>query len=312
MTNTEDHDSTANESEPSSAPATATATSPEPDLATRIAEAIRAKDGGPKSKPEPAISTDPPAEVEEADDDERTGPDWDLEDDETNKAWNVLRRDDWPPEFIRQLSRADLLARAAKRSKVQADIDRAFSSTKSGKEAPAETGENGHQAAPATTPDVSTLSETLGWDEAESQALAKYVEASIQAAVMPTLKLVLARLEQDESKTWTAARDELKGRIPQLADDETFQRLHEKAQSIKAATKAKALEAAAVADGLEVVPTSEIERKQRLAKLRKSGTPSAPSGQPKRPQLSGASKIAEGIRLAEQGLTREEILARLG
>lgn len=268
-----------------------------------------------------ALGIEKPAEVEEdaaqAADEEQDSP-WSLEDDDIRSAWDVLKRDDWKPEHIKMLSREELLDRGKKRARVQADIDRAFSTAKNGKAEASETTEK-DQPTPQIDPKalVGNLAATLGLDEAESQPFANAFYEAVQAAVAPLANAVLAMAEHNDSSNWNAARGELLERIPQLEDDSLFQKVRARASKAAqadghSADRGRYLEAAAVLEGLELVPKSEIERTKKLDKQRSRNTPTPPQGQPKKQALTGTAKIAESIRLMNQGLTRDEVMARLG
>lgn len=294
------------------------------------------------SKVGPDKSINSEVETDDAEDDTPTE---NVDEDELEKAYEILKRDGWKTRQLTRLAKDDVLALAAHRSKVQKDVDEAFSERsklrKESEEAAAKSLEEANAPktpdAPPAQPSLADLRDAarpfvdaLENGEDPSQALSDFVGNAF-AAHSESLTTRLAEAEQRSSLLGAAieeilmesAKARLLERVPQLKDDETFDKVRKSAVELGSTEMfsdqtgmrrfASLLEAAAKLELPDGPSPEELERQEKLERQKANGKPArATKASAKKKPKTDDEMIAEKIRMAEAGHTSEEIVRAFG
>ena len=241
---------------------------------------------------------------------------WDESNEEHKAALAALKRDGMTQAMIDRLGLDDGLKLAKTAGKRQRDYDKRFSEAKIGKDEAS----NGYQVSKDA---FKPLVETFGLDEKESDALVGAMSAAVLEIVKPYTNAVLALAQHNEATAWSAARKELVERIPQLAEDDSFEAVRGQAEILIRAGIGRdltgqarinaAIEAAAKISFDDIPSKSEVQRRQKLSSLKKvqPNSPTSPASSAKS-ITDPVLRIREAMRLQAKGLGRAEILQQLG
>lgn len=296
----------------------------EQDTAEREAfQRSRGKDPKPKveSKPKPAPKATEPEGDDEADEPEDAAGDApQIDRDALTRALGVLRRDNVPQRIIEQLldDPAELLAWAEKAGKRQADIDQRL---KPGSAPDPKAGETGEAdgAEPTGSPDtdealaqlVAPFAEEMGSEHAAQTLtnLAAHVQRATLAQIQPLLDKLQRGFdylgEQHELQGVRAAREALRERFPQVADDSTWATIMERAKVLSKTGGYNDFEsvlrdAAAIEDGgfnMREAQQRMYDRQHRRTKSQPtapSRTPSKPAATPEEQEFAEFRRIKRG------------------
>lgn len=227
----------------------------------------------------------------------------DIDTDELEEAWSVLRRDGFSKDDLAALSDEAIARLAAHRKKVQSDVDRMLNESKKTDSAPqaqspeepsepktAEAaqgqpvGDNLREAAKA-------FAEHVGLDEEGTNVLAKSYEALVQ----PFQQQLAAMQQQMAAAQLDSARARLVDQYPQVADTKSEEwgrvvaRMNKMYSDSDSYDTVEALMEDAIAFEFRDQIRAEAESaKTEIRNLRNNGTPAKATGAaPEAPALSG-------------------------
>lgn len=267
---------------------------------------------GPKTK-----ETEESEQVEE----EQTGPDWDLEDDDDYAAYQALRKLQWPDRLLKQLGRDELRMRGRSAAKMIAETDRRLSTKGTTTEADgaerAEPDKGRTPAAPAIEQSARTIADTLGLEGSEAEA----VTAALTKAIEPLMQRIeglQAYVDGLNERGMVAALGE---EIPELKDAAYAARVARAGKGLIAsgvfdaptndAEQADLYRAAHRALNQEAPSKSEKQKQQKRDHWKKHGVPNGTAAKQKAPAPKNELDRIVGIMDAvEQGVPEQEIYAR--
>jgi len=289
----------------------------DPDVTNEPTEEIQTSEAAPEA--EAAVEDDAePATEEQASN---------IDTDELADAWSVLRRDGFSKDDLAALSDDAVLRLAAHRKKVQTDIDRKLSESKTkddeaAQQSPKEPSEPQQAEAAQGQPVEDNLlqaaksfADHVGLDEEGAQILAKSYEALLQ----PFQQQIAAMQQQMAAAQLESARARLASDYPQVADtkskewDRVVARMNRMFTSGESYDTVEALMEDAIAFEFRDQIRAEAESaKTNLRNLRKNGAPSRPTGAtPPEPGISSDEMEDRILELLESDAPDRVQRARL-
>jgi len=301
-------------------------------------EATEAPETPEGAEPEPELEPEPETTTEGETDDS-------VDEDDLEKAYEILRRDGWKTRQLTKLAQQDVLDLAAHRSKVQRDVDEAFqernrlrNTAKEPAEVTEEPGAKETPSSPPATPSLADLkeaarpfAEAIENAEDPSEALVAFAQQAFSAQSQELAQRLgesEKRSEFLESALTDMLLDQAKARvverIPQLQDGDLFEKVQKAAIEMgktemfankRGVSRIEALLNAAAKIELPDAPSAdELERQEKLERKKANGSVAPVQ---KRTVVSKKPKnndelIAAKIRMAEEGYTPAEIVRELG
>lgn len=252
------------------------------------------------------------AETEEPEDTDNTEDTGDIDTDALDEAWSVLRRDGFKQDDLALLSDEAVLRLAAHRKKVQGDVDRMLSEAKpkSQEQNPEEseapvtaeatagqpTGDHLQQAA-------KSFADYVGLDDEGAKLLAK----SYEQLVTPLSQQVQAMQNYIAEQQIEAARQQLAGQFPQVADrnSDDYGRVVNRMNKLYSEGSHKNLnqlmEDAIAFEFRNEIRQQASEANTKLRNLRTNGTPVKAKGAQAQPEMSAEELEDQVLQLLESG-----------
>ena len=204
-------------------------TSPEPDkIGEGAGDPVKKEQAAPEEAPD---KTEEPTENTTVDNDEvREEPE--VQVDGLEEALTSLRRDGLSQSVIEKMTNEEILELGSKRAKVQRDTDDAYRQLQDLKKAKETATENEQIAAPEAKPladlgkAVQPFAAIFGKDAGDA------LKAAQHDTIAPLVEKLEATTKMVESVLLESSRGKLTGQYPQLSQDESYQRVHSRMESL--------------------------------------------------------------------------------
>ena len=252
---------------------------------------------------EAQAETEEPAETEESSD---------IDTDALEEAWSVLRRDGFKQDDLALLSDEAVLRLAGHRKKVQGDVERLLSETKPNSQEQNPTESEAPVTAEATTGQpngdhlqqaAKSFADYVGLDDEGAKLLAQ----SYQQLVTPLTQQVQAMQNYIAEQQIEAARQNLAGQFPQVADKSSddygrvINRMNKLFSDGSHKDLQKLMEDAIAFEFRDQIRQQASEANTKLRNLRTNGTPVEAKGAQPQPEMSAEELEDQVLQLLESG-----------